>query len=150
MQMKFLILQKKWNNKVKKLKRRENKLKDGMEEIEKRQLINDVNTIADAELTKQLLDSIPVARAYDFLNKLKDLANRKNLLTKLKTDVIKKLTRKLIRYTNDNIRKKLRQWLDKAKKINESSDNESKKEDNNINKTPPKKNYYDPENDKNK
>jgi GTP:adenosylcobinamide-phosphate guanylyltransferase len=44
-----------------------------MDEIEKRQLINDVNTIADAELTKKLLDSIPVARANDFFNKLKDL-----------------------------------------------------------------------------
>ena len=37
----------KWNNKAKKLKNRENKLKKGINEIEKRQLINDVNTIAD-------------------------------------------------------------------------------------------------------
>ena len=62
----------KWNNKAKKLKKRDNKLKKGMNEIEKRQLINDTNTIADAELIKQLLNSIPVARAYDFFDKFND------------------------------------------------------------------------------
>ena len=60
----------------KRIKKRENKLKKGLNEIEKRQLINDVNTIADAELTKKLLDSIPVARAYDFLDKLRDLERK--------------------------------------------------------------------------
>ena len=35
------------------------------------------NTNADVELTKQFLDSIPVARAYDFLNKLRELERRR-------------------------------------------------------------------------
>ena len=55
----------KWNSKANKLKRRDNKLKKGLKEIEKRQLIDDINTIADVELTKQYIHSIPIARAYD-------------------------------------------------------------------------------------
>ena len=111
----------KWNDKAKKLKNRDNKLKKALDEIEKRQLINDTNTIADAELTKQLLNSIPVARAYDFLNKLKDLINRRILLSKLKIDILRKIIRKLVRYSDDNLRHKLRQWLSNANKIRDNA-----------------------------
>jgi len=87
----------KWNDKAKKLKKRENKLKKGINEIEKRQLINDVNTIADAEITKQLLDSIPVARAYDFFDKLRELDRKRRDLSNYKINILRRLTNRLIK-----------------------------------------------------
>ena len=80
----------KWNDKSKKLKKRDNKLKKGMDEIEKRQLINDVNTTADAELTKKLLDSIPVARAYDFFDKLRDLDRKRRDMSNYKNNLLRR------------------------------------------------------------
>ena len=68
---------KKWNDKAKKLKNRDNKLKKGLNEIEKRQLINDVNTISNTEIIKQFNDSIPIARALEFFKSLKDLEKRR-------------------------------------------------------------------------
>ena len=44
---------KKWNDKARKLKEREDKLRKAVDEIEKRQLIKDVETIADVEVTKR-------------------------------------------------------------------------------------------------
>ena len=111
----------KWNDKAKKLKKRENKLKKGINEIEKRQLINDVNTIADAEITKQVLDSIPVARAYDFFDKLRDLYNQKNKFDRIRKDVLIKIITTIEKYTDDYLRNKLRQWNDKAKKIRDNA-----------------------------
>ena len=92
-----------------------------MDEIEKRQLINDVNTIADAELTKKLLDSIPVARAYDFFDKFKDLINRKNKYSKIRTDILYRIIDKLSKYSDDKLRNKLRLWLLIANKIRDNA-----------------------------
>ena len=111
----------KWNNKAKKLKDRENKLKKGINEIEKRQLINDVDTIADAELTKQVLHSIPVARAYDFFDKLRDLYNRKNKSFEIRNDTLTKIIITIEKYNDEYLRNKLRQWNDKAKKIRDNA-----------------------------
>ena len=93
----------------------------GLNEIEKRQLINDINTIADAELIKQLLDSIPVARAYDFFDKLKDLNNRKNKLNKIRDDILIKIIQFIEKYNGDYLRKILRQWLLKAITIRDNA-----------------------------
>ena len=111
----------KWNNKAKKLKNRDNKLKKGLNEIEKRQLINDTNTIADAELTKQLLNSIPVARAYDFLNKLKDLDKKRRDMSNYKINLIRRIIISLTKYNDDILRNKIRQWNDKARKIRDNA-----------------------------
>ena len=107
----------KWNNKAKKLKNRDNKLKKGMNEIEKRQLINDTNTIANVELTKQFLDSIPVARAYDFLDKLRDLYNNKNKLYGIRNELLIKIITFVERYNGDYLKKIIRKWLSTANKI---------------------------------
>ena len=101
----------KWNNKANKLKRRDNKLKKGLNEIEKRQLINDINTMADAELTKQYIHSIPIARAYDFFDKLKDLIKRKNQFYGIRKNLITKLIIAIEKYNDNNLRSKLRQWF---------------------------------------
>ena len=109
-------------------------LKKGLNEIEKRQLINDVNTIADAELIKQLLDSIPVARAYDFFDKLKDLDRRRRDLSNYQINILTKILNKLIRNNNDMLREKLRQWLDKIRKEKEEEERKRKEEEDRINK----------------
>ena len=111
----------KWNNKATKLKNRDNKLKKGINEIEKRQLINDTNTIADAELTKQILNSIPVTRAYDFFDKLRDLYNRKNRSYEIRKDVLTKIMISIEKYNDDYLRNKLRQWLTNANKIRDNA-----------------------------
>ena len=92
-----------------------------MNEIDKRQLINDVNTIADVEITKRFKDAIPVARAYDFFDKLRDVVNRRNKFSVLKDKTLIKLIEKLERYSLDNLRKKLREWNDRAKKLKEEA-----------------------------
>ena len=107
----------KWNNIANKLKRRDNKLNKGLDEIEKRQLINDINTIANTEMTKRLLNSIPVARAYDFLDKFKDFVNKRNKFSKIRIDILKRIITKLSRYTVDNLKNKLKYWLEIANKI---------------------------------
>ena len=111
----------KWNDKARKLKNRDKKTKKAMDEIEKRQLINDVDTIANACLCKKLTDSIPVARTYDFFDKLRDLANRRNKMYGLRTELLTRLIDKLSRYSMDNLRRKLRQWNDTAKKMKEEA-----------------------------
>ena len=111
----------KWNDKSKKLKNRENKLKKGLEEIEKRQLINDINIIADAEITQRLLHSIPVARAYNFLDKFKDFVNKRNKLSKVRISILTKIITKLTRYTDEHLRNNLRKWLSNANKIRDEA-----------------------------
>ena len=103
-----------WIEKTRKLRDRENKLNDALNEIEKRQLINDVNVIANASLIKKFNDSIPVARAYDFFDKLRDVINRRNKLVSLKEHILRRLIEKIGRYTDDYLRRKLRQWNETA------------------------------------
>ena len=120
----LLILRKylkKWNDKARKLKEREDKLKDALDEIEKRQLIKDVETIADVEVTKRFKESIPVARAYDFFDKLKDIIERRKKIHIMQEDVLIKIIDKYGRYTDDYLRKKLRQWLINATKIRDEA-----------------------------
>ena len=111
----------KWNNKAKKLKNRDNKLKKGLNEIEKRQLINDTNAIADAELTKQFLHSIPVARAYKFFDKLRELYNKKNKYYEIRKEILTKIIITIEKYSDEYLRNKIRQWNDKANKIRDNA-----------------------------
>ena len=70
-------------------------------------------------IIKKLLDSIPVARAYDFLDKFKDFVNKKNKFNKIRTDILRKNIEKLSKNTNNNLRNKLKQWLSNANKMKE-------------------------------
>ncbi|MBR6907536.1 hypothetical protein IKN40_03405, partial [bacterium] len=111
----------KWNDKAKKLKHRDDKLRDAMDEIEKRQLINDVNTITDVSRTKNFNDSIPVARAVDFFRILRDLERRRMNLANFKKTLLRKIVNYITRYNEDLLRKLLRQWLTTANKIKENA-----------------------------
>ena len=110
-----------WIEKTRRLRDRENKLNDALNEIEKRQLINDVNVIANASLIKKFNDSIPVARAYDFFDKIRDMINRRNKLVSLKEHILRRIIEKIDRYTDDYLRKKLRQWNETARKIRDNA-----------------------------
>ena len=92
-----------------------------MNEIDKRQLIKDVDTVADVEITKRLKYAINVARATDFYNKLKDIVNRKNKLSELQEETLKKIIERIDIYSTDYLRKKLRQWNDTARKMKEDA-----------------------------
>ena len=111
----------KWNVKAKKLKRRDNKLTDALNEIEKRQLIKDVTTVTDVSRTKNFSDSIRVARAVDFFRKLRDLEKRRINLSKFKTTLLRKIVKHLVRYDEDLLKNKLRKWLDTAMKIRDNA-----------------------------
>ena len=67
----------KWNDKSNKIKIRENKLVNCLNQIEKRKCINELNIYADASVAKKFLNIFPVARAYNFFNKLRYLEKRK-------------------------------------------------------------------------
>ncbi|MCQ2965107.1 MAG: hypothetical protein MJ203_06040, partial [archaeon] len=62
---------KKWLDKALKLRDRENKLKTAVDTIDKRDKINTIDTVNDATVTKNVLKTIPVARAYDFIKRIK-------------------------------------------------------------------------------
>ena len=102
---------KKWKNISKKLRKRENKLKKGINQIEKRQLIDSINIMADAELTINLLNYIPVERAYDILHNLRNLDKRRSDLVNEKKNLLKRRIIYLTKYNNDLLREKLVKWL---------------------------------------
>ena len=121
---KILILKKyikKWNDKARKLKERDNKLRDAMDEIEKRQLIKDVDTIADVEITKQFKDSIPVARAYDFFNKIREIDRLRRTVYKDREDKLKIIIEDYYGKSQELLRNTLRKWNDIARKMKEDA-----------------------------
>ena len=110
-----------WMDKVIKLRERDNKLIDAMNEIEKRQLIQDVDTVANVETTKKFTDSIPVARAVDFFDRLRNLDKYRRNLLELKNNLLNKLIRKRVKRIHNILRNKLQQWNEKAHKIREEA-----------------------------
>ena len=89
--------------------------------MDKRQLIKDVDTVADVETTKRFKDSIPVARAVEFFKLLRELEKRRIHLSNYKMNFLRKTINNLIRYYQDLLRKKLNQWNDTAKKMKEEA-----------------------------
>ena len=57
--------------------------KSDLEQDEK-QIIKDADTMANVELTKKINDAIPVARAYDFFDKFRELVNLKTKFQQIK------------------------------------------------------------------
>ena len=100
----------KWLDNANKLKDRDNKLQDALDEIDKRQLIDNVNTFSNASLIKQINDTIPVARVYNFFDRLRNLDKyRKNLLD-LKKNLLKKLIKKIFRKETYFVNIILKEW----------------------------------------
>ena len=64
-----------WNNKAKKLKLREDAMKDAFDIINLKHLIDAANTVKNVSISKKVDSSVPVARSYDFLNRIRKIAD---------------------------------------------------------------------------
>jgi len=115
------IYLRRWADKTKRLRNREKKLNDALDEIEKRNLINDINTFTDITLTKRITDSIPIARMYDFFERLRNIDKYRKNLMDLKNNLLNKLLRKVNKRIIEILRNKLKQWNDKAQKMKEEA-----------------------------
>ena len=78
----------KWRNYAKKLKERENALKEMMDILNKLNIKNSANDLADAFLLKKFLHDYPLIRAIGFLRKLKELAKQRGKNDNLAKDLI--------------------------------------------------------------
>ena len=79
----------KWNNKAKKLKQREDYLREAFDTINLKNLIDATNTVKDASIVKKVDSAIPVARSYDFFDRLRKISDYINKYTKLGDDLVK-------------------------------------------------------------
>ena len=77
----------KWRDKAEKLKDRENKIEKAFDLIDKKQKLNDLNTLDNGLLIKKLLHDLPYIRAKQFLQIIKQKADKKNKYDKLSEDL---------------------------------------------------------------
>ena len=123
---------KKWKDNTDKLNRRDDKMRTALDNITKKQTVNDVNDITNVFLLKKLYNDIPLVRAKYFLQKIKENADRKNKYDKLVGDIKKakdnldgqkkkKLMNKLYKLYAFNklngLKNVLNKYLDKFKKL---------------------------------
>ena len=78
-----------WRDKAYKLKHRENKMKKALDLLDKKQKLNDVDTIEKVMILKKLLHDLPYIRAKQFLQNIKQKADKKNKYEKLVQDLKK-------------------------------------------------------------
>ena len=79
----------KWRSNVHNMQKRENKLKEAMDNISKRQLVNDLNDARRIMVLKKLFHDVPMVRAKYFLEKIKKKAEMKNKYEKIVDDTLK-------------------------------------------------------------
>ena len=79
----------KWNKIAKKLKQREDLLKDAFDTLNLKNLIDATNTVKNASIAKKVDSAVPVARAYDFFDKLRKRNEYITKYTKLGEDLVK-------------------------------------------------------------
>ena len=77
----------KWRDKAEKLKDRDNKIEKAFDLIDKKQKLNDLNTLDNALLIKKLLHDLPYIRAKQFFQIIKQKADKKNKYDKLSEDL---------------------------------------------------------------
>ena len=76
-----------WRNKAIKLKDRDNKIEKAFNLINKKQKLNDLNTIDNVLILKKLLHDLPYIRAKQFFQNIKQKADKKNKYDKLSEDL---------------------------------------------------------------
>ena len=79
----------KWRNKTHKLNEREDKFENALNILDKKQLIDDADTLNKIMILKKLYHDIPLVRAKYFIQKIKENADRKNKYNKLTEDILK-------------------------------------------------------------
>ena len=79
----------KWKNKADKLKDRENVMKEALDLLNKKQMLNDIDTLKNAMILKKLFHDIPYIRAKQFFQKIREKADKRNKYDKLSEDLKK-------------------------------------------------------------
>ena len=79
----------KWHENVYKLNKRENRLKNALDTITKRQYERDVDNMNKVMVLKKLFHDLPLVRAKYFFQRIKDIYNNKNKYDKLVDDTLK-------------------------------------------------------------
>ena len=110
-----------WKNTVDRMNVRDDKLNDALDNITKRLLIDNANTLGDVSYVKKIQDAVPVARATDFFKKLKYLSDKWDELIKNQGDKLRDLFDRLLKNYDAILRRKLVQWKDKAKLISKET-----------------------------
>jgi plasmid stabilization system protein ParE len=120
----FLTLKfytRKWNDKVNKLKERDDKFDNALKVLDKKSLVDNVNTIADVSETTKICRALPLARATDFFNKLRKKWGDWSKIKIRILDIMGNHLESEDEKRNNILRKKLLQWREKTKKVSEEA-----------------------------
>ena len=79
----------KWRNKTHKLNEREDKLENALNILDKKQLVDDADTLNKIMILKKLYHDLPLVRAKYFIQKIKEISDKKNKYNKLTEDILK-------------------------------------------------------------
>ena len=77
----------KWKEKANKLKNREDKMKKALDLLNKKQKLNDIDTLNNTMILKKLMHDIPYMRAKQFFKNIKQKADKKSKFEKLSEDL---------------------------------------------------------------
>ena len=120
----FLILRhyvNKWNDKVNKLKDRDEAFDKAMRVLDKKSLTDNVRAIADASTLTKTLKALPLARASDFFNKLRRKWGDWSKIKIRFLDIMGTHLENEDEKRNNILRKKLLQWKENTKKVTEEA-----------------------------
>jgi hypothetical protein len=79
----------KWNNKAKKLKQREDALLEALDALNLKNLKDATNTVKNVSIVKKVDSAVPVARAYNFFDRIRKIYEYNTKYTKLREDLVK-------------------------------------------------------------
>ena len=128
-----------WRNNVRKMRDREDALIDMMIVIDKNNLKNDTNTLADVFILKKFLHDYPLIRALGFLRKLREFAKQKGKNDDLANDLIQARNDLEPQKRNNLIKKLYKVYAYKV--LNKLFDNLEKLQEDNA--TPLKQEFLD-------
>ncbi|MBP3800688.1 MAG: hypothetical protein J6I85_01450, partial [Clostridia bacterium] len=117
---KFLIKRfyvRKWNDKVNKLRERDEIFDKAMSLLDKKALFDNVRTISDASLTSKFLKAVPIGRAADFFTHLRRVWGDWDKIRKRVITILGKYVESEEEKRINYLRRKLLQWNENAKKI---------------------------------
>ena len=117
---KFLLKRfyvRKWQDKVNKLRERDEKFDKAMSLLDKKTLFDNVNTLNDVAVTNKLLKAVPAARAIDFFNHLRRIWGDWDKIRKQVMNILGKYVESEEEKRINYLKRKLSQWKDTAHKM---------------------------------
>jgi hypothetical protein len=121
---KFLLKRfytRKWNDKVNKLRERDEKFDKALEIIDKKSLKDNVNTLNDISLTHKIVKAVPTARSLDFFTHLRRIWGDWDKIRRRIMTILGKYVESEEEKRINFLRRKLLQWNDIAKKVTEEN-----------------------------